>query len=161
MKYSFLFFFVVISLNFSFTSLHAQTLVVVSDSTGRFVDVAGGVNGAELQLPSVKNKPDFKGGKIAWMNFIRSQFNPTIPFSNQIAPGIYETRFRIVISDSGKIVQVIAETNKGYGLEAELARCIRLSPDWVPAETANGKKVRFTIRQVIRVKATSNDISIL
>lgn len=141
--------------------LMAQQLVIQYDSVQRSLDVRGRSNGAEIQLPMTKVFPSFPGGKEAWYAFLLKHFNKKIPFAQNIKPGTYSVYVRFLVQSNGKLNSIGADSNVGYGLESELLRCIQLSPVWNPAETASGRKVAFTIRQVVTFVVKSNDLQIV
>ena len=67
---------------------NAQIIVLPNDSSLKSIDVSGQFNNAEIHLPGVKKQPEFSGGKKAWQDFLRSNINITIPFTN-LPQGIY------------------------------------------------------------------------
>jgi hypothetical protein len=138
--------------------IHAQQFTV--DSSKKAIDISGNFNGAEINLPAVKKQPEFPGGKKAWREFLLSNINIKIPFSNKAVPGIYKVMIRFIIDENGKLQGIGAESNCGYGLESEVIRCINKSPNWVPAETNSGKKINFTLRTIVTFTVKQNDIVI-
>ncbi len=139
----------------------AQNLIISTDSSTLLLDVTGDFNKAEIQLPALHKKPDFPGGRKAWQNFLSANFNISAPFANRVFPGTYRVMIRFIINAEGKIMDAGAETNCGYGLETETIRCIKKSPEWIPAETASGHKVAFTLRQFVIFKVSQNNIELI
>ena len=140
------------------TSVRAQQLII--DSSRKSVDISGNFNTAEISLPAVKKPPEFPGGKKAWREFLLSNINIKIPFSNKAVPGIYKVMIRFLINHDGKLLETGAGSNCGYGMESEVIRCINKSPDWIPAETSSGRKVNFILRTIVVFNVKQNDIVI-
>ncbi len=140
--------------------LYAQRVTIATDSAKKTVDFSGNANNAEIQLPSVEKRPEFPGGKKAWQDFLRQNINISVPFSNKALPGNYTVMIRFIVGNNGKLTEIGADSNCGYGMESEVIRCIQNSADWIPAETTSGKKVRFILRQQVNFQVTKNDIVI-
>ena len=131
-----------------------------SDSLQTAVSQGDPFNGAEIHLSDVLMQPTFPGGKKAWHDFLRSQIKLPVIFSNKPAAGLYRVIVRIIVNSDGKIREISAVSNCGYGMEAELIRCIKKSPDWIPAETSIGKKVSFTLHVSVTFKVKPTDIEL-
>lgn len=138
------------------TVLRAQNITV--DTSAKTIDISPGLKDVEFHLNAVNKKPEFIGGKKAWKDFLRSNINIAVPFSNNAKPGTYQVMIRFIIGSNGKLRAIGAETNCGYGIEKEVIRCIIKSPDWIPAETKSGKKVSFTMRTAIKFTVKQNDV---
>jgi hypothetical protein len=138
--------------------VYAQSFTV--DSAKKSVDFSGDFGDAEIQLSAVKKLPAFSGGKKAWQDFLRSNINIAVPFSNKAIPGTYKLLLRFMVRSNGKLSDIGADTNCGYGMESEVIRCIKKSADWIPAETSSGRKVSFTIRTAVTFIVKQNDVSI-
>lgn len=140
------------------TVLHAQTYAL--DSSNKSIDVFGSFNDAEIHLSAVKKQPQFLGGKKAWDDFLRSNINIKIPFSNKAQAGTYKVMIRFIVGSDGKLRGIGADSNCGYGMEAEVIRCINKSNNWMPAETNSGKKVSFTLRTGVTFVVKQNEVLI-
>lgn len=138
------------------TVLRAQNISV--DTAAKTIDISPGLKDAEYHINAVKKTPEFNGGKKAWQDFLKANINIAVPFSNNAKPGTYQVMIRFIIGSNGKLRQIGAETNCGYGIEKEVIRCIQKSPDWIPAETSSGKKVSFTMRTAIKFIVKQNDV---
>lgn len=141
-------------------ALHAQSFTVSNDSSEKTIDIAGQFNNASVQLPAVKKQPVFSGGKKAWQDFLRANINIAVPFANKAIPGSYQVLIRFIVGSDGKLTGIGADSNCGYGMESEVIRCIKKSSAWIPAETSSGKKVSFTLRQVVIFTVKQNDVVI-
>ena len=140
------------------TSLFAQSFTI--DSSKKTIDISGNFNKSEIQINAVEKQPEFPGGKKAWQDFLSSNINVAIPFSNKALVGNYKVMIRFIIGNDGKLRDVGADTNCGYGMESEVIRCIKKSVDWIPAETSSKQKVGFTMRTIVTFIVKQNDISV-
>lgn len=94
--------------------------------------------------------PEYEGGDDARMSFLQKNLNyPPLARENG-----YEAKVQIqfVVGVDGKIFEVKALTNKGWGLEEEAMRVVRMMPSWKPGKQ-NGKAVpvRFSIPIVFKL----------
>ncbi len=94
--------------------------------------------------------PQFPGGDSAKIKFLNDHIiYPSLACENNI-----ETRVQIqfVIDKHGKISDVKALTHKGWGLEEEAIRVVKLMPNWIPGKQ-NGRlvNVRFSIPIVFKL----------
>ena len=138
--------------------LRAQNITV--DTSAKVIDISPEFKDVELHINAVNKMPEFRGGKKAWQDFLRSNINVAVPFSNNAKPGTYQVMIRFIIGSNGKLREIGAETNCGYGIEKEVIRCINKSPDWIPAETSNSKKVSFTMRTALKFVVKQNDVTV-
>lgn len=141
-------------------ALQAQSFTVSNDSVQKTMDISGPFNNAEVHLPAVKKRPEFPGGKKAWQDFLRSHLNIAVPVANRALPGSYQVMIRFMVGSDGKLTGIGADSNAGYGMESEVIRCVKKSPDWIPAETTTGKKVGFTLRHLVIFNVKQNDVLI-
>jgi hypothetical protein len=130
------------------------------DSSGKSIDVSGQFNDAEIHTNVVKKKPEFPGGKKAWQDFLRSNINIAVPFANKAIPNTYNVMIRFTIGSNGKLRELRADSNCGFGMETEVIRCINKSAGWIPAKTSSGKKVSFTMGTVVIFVVKQNDVII-
>ena len=149
-------------LAFTGSSVHsiAQTRTPGKDSFTTARNLSAIFNNAEIHLQKVKKGPEFPGGKMEWQDYLRKNINLSVPFSNRPAPGIYKTMIRFIVGYNGKLRDIGADTNCGFGMEAEVIRCVHKSPDWLPAETNSGEKVSFTLRQVVTFNVKLDNIEL-
>lgn len=151
---------VILVLSIFATATHSTAQTFTIDTSKKTIDISDQPSGVEIHLPGVTKKPDFPGGKTAWQNFLRSNIDIKVPFTNKALPGVYRIMIRFIVNSDGKLRELGADTNCGYGMEAEVIRCIKKSADWIPAETASGKKVSFTLRQVVLFKVKKDNVQI-
>jgi hypothetical protein len=67
---------------------------------------------------------------------------------NGVKYGIYQVIIKFIVNIDGTISDIVAETNHGYGMEAEGIRVIQKSPKWKPASMF-GKLIKAYRRQPI------------
>lgn len=85
----------------------------------------------------------YPGGDDSWINYLMTNLDAAIPIDKGAERGLYEVIVRFTISADGKLSDVIAETKFGYGMEKEVIRIIKSSPDWVPAVQYGHKTMAY------------------
>jgi protein TonB len=96
----------------------------------------------------VEIEAGFPGGSAAFKKYLERNLNANAPVENNAPPGTYTVIVKFVVSKSGAISDVTAETNLGYGMEQEAMKIIKKSPNWTPAQQ-NGSIVNAYRRQPI------------
>ncbi|MDB5200932.1 MAG: energy transducer TonB [Ferruginibacter sp.] len=139
-------------------TMHAQQILV--DSLKKIRDFSDDFNGAEIQLVTVKKHPEYPGGRIAWQQFLREQIDIRVPKLNKAVPGVYNVVVRFTVGANGELRAFTPETNKGYGMETELIRCLKKSIPWIAAENNAGKKVAFTTRTLVIFHVKTNEVTL-
>lgn len=137
-----------------------STKTVVTENTNQVVQAPVEDKGTQVvELPVKKSdeneifskveiEASFPGGPGAYKKYLERNLNAQTPADNNAPPGTYTVIVRFVVSRDGSISDVRAETNLGYGLEAEAIKVIKKSPNWVPAQQ-NGSIVNAYRRQPI------------
>lgn len=90
----------------------------------------------------------FPGGNNAWAQFLSHRIQSDVAALNNAPAGRYKVQVRFTINADGSVSLVNAVTNFGYGMEEEVIRVIKKSPQWLPA-TINGKPARAFRLQTI------------
>jgi antitoxin component YwqK of YwqJK toxin-antitoxin module len=98
----------------------------------------------------------FPGGDIAWREYLERNLNRDVAVDNKAPAGIYKAVIKFVVSKDGKLEDIVAETNIGYGIEQEAIRVIKKSPKWIPA-VQFGRKVRAYRRQPVSISIDNGD----
>lgn len=88
-----------------------------------------------------------------WKAFLESNLNANVPVDNGAPAGRYSVMIKFVVDKEGKLSDIIALTNHGYGMEDEAIRVIKKSKTWEPA-IQNGSKVKAYRKQVIVFEVT-------
>ncbi|MES2847834.1 MAG: energy transducer TonB [Bacteroidota bacterium] len=96
----------------------------------------------------VEQEASFPGGLEAWTEFLQKTMKTNVPRKNKAPIGRYQVIARFIVDTEGKLSDIECETNHGYGLEAEVIRVLKKSPDWNPAKL-NGKPVKAYRRQPV------------
>jgi protein TonB len=95
---------------------------------------------------SVDVAASFPGGKMAWLRYLQKNLNPTVPIDNGADKGKYPVVIKFIVTSEGALKDFKPETNFGYGMEDEIVRILKLSPNWIPAKR-NGIDVSSFVRQ--------------
>ncbi|MBT9483620.1 M56/M15 family metallopeptidase [Sediminibacterium sp.] len=97
---------------------------------------------------AVQEEPKFDGGKEAWLSFLIKNLNRDIPVEKGGPPGKYTVVLSFIVDTKGKVSNVEAENDPGYGTAEEAVRVMKLSPNWIPAKQ-NGKPVVYKHKHTI------------
>ena len=97
----------------------------------------------------------FPGGVEAWKKYLIKNLKVTIPVKNSAPAGTYKVVVKFIVAKDGGISNIVAETNHGFGMEEEVIRIIKKSPNWIPA-TQNGNIVKAYRRQPIAFLVSEN-----
>lgn len=139
-------------------SLFAQQIIL--DTARKLVDVTPGPDSTRYHYNAVSKRPEFPGGKEAWQDFLRANIDLKIPFLNKAKPGTYEVLARFIVTGDGKLIGIGVDTYNGYGMDGEVVRSIKKSPDWIPAEASSGRKINFTMRTLVTFLVKENDVTL-
>lgn len=101
----------------------------------------------------------FPGGIPAWGAYLRKNLDGNVPVDNNAPMGTYTVIVRFIVSKTGSISDIVAETKVGYGMEREVIRIISKSPYWTPA-IQNKKPVNAYRRQPVTFVVIDDDIDI-
>ncbi len=101
----------------------------------------------------------YPGGDNAWRSFLTKNLNPNTPVDNGAPAGKYTVIVKFIVSKSGALTEINAETNMGYGMEREVIRMISRSGNWTPAYQ-NKKAVNAYRRQPVTFLVEEDGFSI-
>lgn len=96
----------------------------------------------------VEVEAGFKGGDREWRKFLERNLDANIPIDNNAPEGTYTVIVQFIVDKEGKVSDVRALSNHGYGMEGEAMRVIKKAPDWIPA-IQNGRNVKAYRKQPI------------
>lgn len=96
----------------------------------------------------VQEEPKFDGGKEAWLSFLLKNLKMDIPVERGGPPGKYTVLLSFIVDKNGKVSNIEAENDPGYGTAEEAVRVMKLSPNWIPAKQ-NGKPVVYKHKHTI------------
>jgi hypothetical protein len=89
--------------------------------------------------------PDTNGG---WTAFLQKNLNAAVASDNGAKPGTYKVIVQFIVDESGTLSSIKPLTSLGYGMEEEVVRLMRLSPNRIPA-MQNGRKVTAYKKQTV------------
>lgn len=97
----------------------------------------------------------FPGGLPQWRSFLEKNLNAGIPAAKGAPAGAYTVIIQFVVDKEGRVGDLKALTNHGYGMEAEALRVFKLSPNWIPARQ-NGRVVTAYRKQPVTFLVTED-----
>ena len=99
------------------------------------------VNGNKIEDFIFSQEASFKEGQADWETYLAENVKTKVPIKNGAPIGSYKVIIRFIVGKNGKVEDVLAETNYGYGMEEEVIRAFKKSPKWNAAiilgKTAN------------------------
>jgi hypothetical protein len=126
---------------------------------------SGYVNSTPLQTDDnkifvkVEVEAAFPGGVTEWRKFLERNIDATVPVKNGAKAGTYTVVVQFIVHKDGRVSDVRALTNHGFGMEEEAMRLIKKGPNWIPA-IQNGHQVTAYRKQPITfvvVEDTKNE----
>ena len=108
-----------------------------------------------LIYTDVDTAASFPGGKSAWIKYIEKKVDPSVGVRRGAELGNYNVIIKFVVMKDGTLKSFQPETNYGHGMEEEVIRVLKLSPNWIPAKK-NNLKVNSTARQNMMFIIRSN-----
>ena len=90
----------------------------------------------------------FPGGAQGWINYLQTHLKADVAARKKAPVGNYTVVVSFLVMKNGKIDEVKAENDPGYGTAEEAVRVIKNGPDWIPA-VQNGKPVIYRQKQSI------------
>ncbi len=125
----------------------------VQDSNGvETVNVLYDKKGNEINdetiFENVDIKPVFAEGKVEFQRYNIPYTNAQIPYSMGASNGNYLVYVSFVVEKDGRLTDIKAVSQEGYGMENEAVRVVKNSPRWQPA-LQNGNPVRFRMQTIV------------
>ncbi len=93
-------------------------------------------------------EPAFQNGDAGWREFLTKNLNANVPVDNGAPEGEYTCWVQFIVDKEGHLSDIKTLTNHGYGMEQEVMRILKLSPDWIPGSN-NGVSVKAYRKQPI------------
>jgi N-acetylmuramoyl-L-alanine amidase len=90
----------------------------------------------------------FPGGDTAWRDFLVKNLNRDLPIINGAPPGKYAVKVSFIVDKAGKVSDIKAENDPGYGTAAEVVRMLSKGQVWNPA-TSGGKPVVSRFKKTV------------
>lgn len=75
-----------------------------------------------------------------WQAFLMKNLNASVAVANGAKTGTYKVEVQFIVDRNGKISDIKPLTHHGHGMEDEVVRLMKLSPDWIPVKQ-NGRNV--------------------
>jgi len=97
----------------------------------------------------VELEASFPGGEKEWKLFLEKNLDPMTPIQNGAPVGIYKVIVQFIVDRSGVVSDIRALTNFGYGMESEVIRIFKKSPNWQPAMQNQRTVKAYRIQPVI------------
>jgi protein TonB len=109
-------------------------LLITSLAFGQDSNVVAAPRAIEdMIFTKVEFEAEYPGGTRAWSAFISQNLRGDVPSRKKAPAGTYNVVAQFIVDKTGKVTEVKALTNHGYGMEEEVVRVIRRSPRWTPA----------------------------
>ena len=90
--------------------------------------------------------PEYPNTIEAWKAYLTHNIDFDVAAKHRAPLGQYEVRIKFNIDEKGRVVDVVAENDPGYGTAEEAIRVIKNSRKWIPA-TRNGVPFKAPYRQ--------------
>ncbi len=103
---------------------------------------------------AVELDASFPGGTTGWREFLNQKLNSFVPVNHGAPEGKYTVMTQFIVDKTGRIRDIKALTHFGYGMEEEVLRVMKLSPDWSPA-TQKGHAVTSYKKQPVTFMISS------
>jgi len=110
--------------------------------------------GDDKIFEKVEIEASFPGGVNGWMEFLQNNLKSIVPVDNGANPGIYTVIVQFIVHKDGSISDLKTLTNHGHGMEDEVLRVMKRSPNWIPA-MQNGCTVTSYRKQPITFAISS------
>ncbi|MBW0176830.1 energy transducer TonB [Sediminibacterium sp.] len=125
----------------------------VEVSTGLTKGIKSKDDELDAEFKTVQIAAEFPGGIKEWQRFLERNLNSDLPTDNGAPVGVYTVTVSFVVDTEGKVSDVKAENDPGYGTKDEAVRVIRKGPKWIPANQ-NGRAVVYRHKQMITFKVS-------
>jgi len=96
----------------------------------------------------VEIEASFSGGVNGWREFLQKNLKSTVPLDSGASAGTYTVITQFIVHKDGSISNLKALTSHGHGMEDEVLRVMKKSPNWIPA-MQNGHKVAAYRKQPV------------
>ena len=90
-------------------------------------------NDENIVFEKVEIEASFPGGAKGWREFLQKNLKSNVPVENGADKGTYTVVTQFIVHKDGSISDLKTLTNHGRGMEDEVLRVMKESPNWVPA----------------------------
>jgi hypothetical protein len=117
------------------------------------IDTIPNINTEDTIYQRVDVEASFPGGEDGWRTFLQNNLKAETPIKKKSPVGQYMVVVQFIVDKQGKISDITALTNYGFGMEKEVIRVLKQSPKWLPA-IMDGQKVKAYRKQPITFVVT-------
>jgi len=103
----------------------------------------------------VEKEAHFTGEDAGWIKFLQKNLNPNVPVNHRASEGEYTVVVQFVVDKNGDITDIKPLTKFGFGMEDEVIRILKKSPQWIPARQY-GRNVKAYRKQPITFVVEKN-----
>lgn len=89
--------------------------------------------------------PEYPNTIEAWKSYVTHTIKFNTAADNYAPIGQYDVIVKFSVDVNGKVVDVVAENDPGYGTAEEAVRVVKNSRKWIPA-TRNGVRIKAPVR---------------
>ncbi len=114
------------------TNAVAPPVYIKGEGGAKFEAIAASVTNKKVEeeiFPVVQVQASYDGD---WENFLKRNLNADLPVENGAPAGTYKVTVSFVVAKNGKISNVKALNNPGFGAAEEAVRVIKNSGNWNP-----------------------------
>ena len=90
----------------------------------------------------------FPGGDTEWRKYLERNLRGDVALENGAPVGSYTVVIQFVVDKEGNLSDIKPLTSLGYGMEAEVVRILKKTPNWSPA-MQNGRPVKAYRKQPV------------
>lgn len=133
------------------TSAVAPPVYITGEGGKEFVNIAASVTNKKIEeeiFPVVQVQADYPGD---WENYLRRNLNADLPVENGAPAGTYKVTVSFVVAKDGKVSNVKALNNPGFGTAEEAVKVIKKSGDWTPGIQNNVKVNSYRKQSIVFV----------
>jgi Gram-negative bacterial TonB protein C-terminal len=109
-----------------------------------------------VKFDKVEVEAAYPGGDKAWIQFLVQNLDAGIAAKKRAPVGAYTVIVQFIVNKDGTISDITSLTNHGYGMEAEVIKVLKKSPNWKPAKQ-NGKTVRAYRKQPVTFQVSEEE----
>lgn len=115
----------------------------------------GSIYKTDSVFTRIEKDASYPGGPEAWRKHLEKNMDGLVTVRNGAPPGNYTPIIQFMVDTDGKISDIKALTNIGYGTEDEAIRVIKKSGKWIPA-VQFGKNVKAYRKQPLTFQVIDN-----
>ncbi len=131
------------------TNAVAPPVYVTGEGGKEFVNIAASVTNKKIEeeiFATIQVKAEYPGD---WENYLRRNLNAELPVENGAPAGTYKVTVSFVVAKDGKVSEVKALNNPGFGTAEEAVRVIKKSGNWNPGIQNNIKVNSYRKQSIV------------